>query len=339
MLRALGAVPVVLAVEDPAHGRDRWRLGDSEIRLAAARGPEPLAYAPGLRTLLAEARLDLLHLHGIWQYPSRAAGRWARDTGRPLVISPHGMLDRWITGRNAWKKHAARLLWERAAWHEASAFHALTQAEAEDIAREVPGARRVIVPNPAPPAGPERDRLPPPNLLYLGRIHPKKNLPALIAAWRSVRADLPEGASLTIAGWGDDTGIAMLEAAMAPPDPSIQFVGTAFGAQKAALFDVARFLVLPSVSEGLPMAILEAWASGTPTLQSAACNLPEGFEEGAALACGTDSAAIAHAIRAALSVKEADWHRMSAAARELAAGPFSRSSIAQKWEAVYAAQL
>lgn len=41
--------------------------------------------------------------------------------------------------------------------------------------------------------------------LYIGRIHEKKNLAALIAGRTAARPDLPEGASLTIAGWGDDS--------------------------------------------------------------------------------------------------------------------------------------
>ncbi|QYJ06690.1 glycosyltransferase [Qipengyuania flava] len=339
MLRALGAQPVVLAVTDAAHEQDRWRLGDADIRLAAARGPAQLAYAPDLPVVLSDAKLDLLHLLGVWQYPTHAAGRWADETGRPLIISPHGMFDPWITGRNAWKKQAARLLWERRAWHRAAAFHALTAAEAADIERESPGARVAVVPNAAPAASPPRDRTPPPHLLYLGRIHEKKNIAALIAAWRSLRGELPADATLTIAGWGDDEGIAMLEHAMERADPSIQFVGTAFGAQKAALFDVSRFLVLPSLSEGLPMAILEAWASGTPTIQSDACNLPEGFATGAAIRCGTDRDAIADAIRTAMSIDDAQWLTKSAAARELAASPFSQASIALHWEEIYGALL
>ena len=35
--------------------------------------------------------------------------------------------------------------------------------------------------------------------------------------------------------------------------------------------------ILPSFSEGLPMAVLEAWAYGLPVLMTDHCNLPEGF--------------------------------------------------------------
>jgi glycosyltransferase involved in cell wall biosynthesis len=336
ILRDLGAVPVVLAVEDEHHREDRWRLAPAEIVAVPGRGPEALAYAPTLAAALDGAQLDLLHLHGIWQYPSQAAGQWARASGRPLVVSPHGMLAEWIVTRNGWKKDLARLLWERRCWASARLLHALTEAERADIVREHPQARTAVIANAAPAPGAVADDPRPPHVLYLGRIHAKKNLPALIAGWRMAFPDLPIGAQLTIAGWGDDGGIAALEEVIAGRDPSIAFVGTAFGSQKAALFDISRFLVLPSLSEGLPMAVLEAWASGTPTLMSQACQIPQGFFAGAALDCGTDPDTIARALVDGLGKSESGWRAMSRAAQALAAGPFSPASVARQWEQVYA---
>ena len=214
MLRGLGAVPVMIGVHDAVGEEDRWRFGDAEVLLAEPRGPQALAYAPDLDALVAGAKLDLLHLHGIWQYPSHVAGRFASTTRKPLVISPHGMLDPWITSRNAWKKQAARVLWEREAWSSASAFHALTEAEARDIAAETGASLIDIVPNAAPALSGARADKRPPMALYLGRIHPKKNLTALVDAWLQVRDRLPADAVLTIAGWGDDEGIAALGSAM-----------------------------------------------------------------------------------------------------------------------------
>ena len=340
MLRDLGALPVVIGVRDAASEEDRWRFGDCKVLLAEPRGPAALAYAPALASLVEGARLDLLHLHGIWQYPSLVAGRFARQSGVPLLVSPHGMLDPWITARNAWKKHLARTAWERRTWHAARGFHALTEAEAGDIAAETGSRRIAIVPNAAPPASsaPVRDR--PPMVLYLGRIHEKKNLPALIAAWAQVRSELPADATLTIAGWGDDDGVAALEAAMPRgADLGIEFVGATFGSQKAALLDIARFVVLPSISEGLPMAVLEAWAAGVPVLMSQACHLPIGFEAGAAIDCGTTQASIADALRKAFALADAEWQAMAQAALGLAAGPYSRAQVGQDWEDAYAALL
>ena len=340
MIRGMGGQPVVLGLREADSDTDGWRLDGVETHLVDQTGLASLAYAPELASTLSDARLDLLHLHGIWQYPTHAAGTWAKRNKKPLVISPHGMLDPWITQRNAWKKHVARLGWERSVWNRASAFHALTVAEAADIRAEVSRANVATIPNPAPPLSTPDDYPRGQNALYLGRIHEKKNIAALIAAWIAARPKLSGEATLTIAGWGDDTGIAMLEQAMlGQTDGSVEFVGTAFGAQKAALFDVSRFLVLPSLSEGLPMAILEAWAAGVPTIQTEHCHLPEGFGHGAALQCGTDEVSIRDALVRALTMDEAAWSGMARAAQELAGGPFSSSTVSKAWVRLYGSLL
>lgn len=337
VLTTLGAQPVVLGLRDRHAESDIWRLGGHEHHLCDPWGPHAAAYAPALASALMSAELDLLHLNGIWQYPSHVADLWKRATARPLVISPHGMLDPWITSRNAWKKHLGRILWERKAWQNANAFHALTDAEARDIARETGGAEVATIPNSAPSLTPPGDATRPPMALYIGRIHEKKNLGALISAWQIARTALPKGSVLTIAGWGDDDGIDALEHAMRDvAGDGIEFVGTVFGSQKAALLDLARFVVLPSLSEGLPMAILEAWAAGVPTIMSEHCHLPDGFAAGAALGCGTSPEDIAATLIEGFALSEPEWRRMSDAATALAAGPYSSTTLASRWERFYA---
>ena len=61
------------------------------------------------------------------------------------------------------------------------------------------------------------------------------------------------------------------------------FYGPAFGGEKDQLLRRADAFVLPSLSEGLPMSVLEAWAYGLPVVMTPECNLPEGFASQAAL--------------------------------------------------------
>lgn len=61
------------------------------------------------------------------------------------------------------------------------------------------------------------------------------------------------------------------------------FLGPQFGAEKDACYRNCDAFILPSVSEGLPMAVLEAWAYGKPVLMTSQCNLPEGFAADAAI--------------------------------------------------------
>ncbi|MGP8232835.1 MAG: glycosyltransferase [Methylovirgula sp.] len=331
-----GITPIVFGAADEFTAEDKRRLGPIELVSVPGRRPAAFGYAPGLLPLIRAADLDVLHLHGIWQYVSLCGARWAEETKRPYVISPHGMLDPWITARGRWKKALARAGYERRSWRDASLFHALTEAEAVDIARETSAetSRIAVVPNyVAADTAPPAPRLP--LILYIGRIHPKKNLEALADAWSAARAS-EAGYRLAIAGWGEPGYVAALRAKLAAlADSGIAFLGPVYGTQKQKLLREARFMVLPSLSEGLPMAILEAWAAATPSLMSAACNLPEGFAQGAALETGIDAASIAATLRRALALPDADWQAMSAAARALAQSRFSPEAVATQWAAMY----
>lgn len=335
MLRDLGAAPHIFTLQDAYTEADRHRFGSTPVTSCAVFGPRQIGYAPRLVAALADADLDCLHLHGIWMYPSAAASRWAAKSGKPYFISPHGMLDPWITARGTLKKSLARWGYERRGWRRATAFHALTEREAGDIARESGRRDSHVVPNAGPPARNEApEPMPGPHLVYIGRIHAKKNLVALVDGWTSAKR--PDGATLTIAGWGDEAAIQHLRDAIDRSDGSAQFVGPAFGEAKQALMDQALFVILPSLSEGLPMAMLEAWAHGVPTIMTAECNLPVGFAAGAALECGAECAGIASAIEQALAMADDRWRSMSSAAIACARDRFSAQAVAAAWTKIYA---
>lgn len=337
MVRARGGEAPVFALRDAHSDDDAARFAGAPLRHLGVVGPAMVGLAPRLGKALLDAQLDCLHLHGIWMYPSRAASVWAARTGRPYLVSPHGMLDPWITGRGRAKKALARLCYERASWRAARAFHALTAREARDIARETGRDDTFVIPNAGPPARRGSDDARAPRFVYIGRIHPKKNLGVLIAAWRSLAAPVAAArATLTIAGWGEPAHVADLRASLARTAHAA-FVGECYGEAKAKLLREARFVVLPSLSEGLPMAMLEAWAAGTPTIMSAACNLPEGFAAGAAIECGTDAASIAGALTRALAIGDAEWRAMADAAHTLANGRFAATTVAGEWARRYRA--
>jgi len=333
LIRDQGGIPHVFALDDADARQDRERFEGCPVSLARVVGPRQIGYAPRLSAMLDAANLDCLHLHGIWMHPSLAGAIWASRSGRPYVISPHGMLDPWITARGRWKKALARLCYERESWRRANRFHALTDQEARDIANETGRSDAVIIPNAAPGTAPPDPAPRQPLIAYLGRIHAKKNLISLIQAWTGL--DRPADARLLIAGWGDDADVAELKTAIAAAGNSVAFLGPQFSAAKADLLSRARFMVLPSLSEGLPMAMLEAWAHATPTIMTRACNLDSGINAGAALECGFSAESIAAALDRGLGLDQAAWQTMSRAARQLAEGPFSGKTIAASWADIY----
>ncbi|MBS1240192.1 MAG: hypothetical protein H6R45_898, partial [Proteobacteria bacterium] len=119
-------------------------------------------------------------------------------------------------------------------------------------------------------------------------------------------------------------------------DRSVRFVGPVFGDQKAQLLADAHLVCLPSHSEGLPMTILEAWASGTPTLMTRHCHVDIGFARGAAIETGTAPAEIADALRKVLAASPEAWRAMARSAAMLAEEQFSPAAIKARWRAIYA---
>ncbi len=337
MLREAEATPVLFALDD---GEPIDREAEQfEMHRAPVHGPDALGFAPGLLGLMLEANCDLMHLHGLWHYPGRAGALWAEQTDKPYLISPHGMLDPWIMGRNRWKKTLAMLAFERRNWAAATAFHALTGREAAQIGTYALDKPRCIIANPAPPIADPRAVMPAPQLLYLGRLHQKKNIAALLDAWDLARGDLPDDARLTLAGSRDASTDGVMAELAAQKRDDITVMGPVYGTQKQALIAQARFLILPSLSEGLPVTVLESWAAGTPTLMSEHCQLPQGFACGAAQNCGTDAQTIAQAMVKAFAYNADAWLSASRAARGLAVGEFASATIAQEWHDVYDAML
>ncbi len=337
MIRQHGGEAIIFALDDAHFAEDAARLGETTARAFPIIGPRQIGYAPQMVQGLLDAELDLLHIHGIWMYPSRAGTLWARRTRRPYLISPHAMFSEWIMARGKAKKRLAWHGYERTSVRAAHLVHALTAREAADIARETGRSGCITIPNPGPVAMTGHRAIPGRNIVYIGRVHPIKNLHALVQGWQM--AQLPDDARLIMAGWGDPASVAELTQAVAAAGPQVSFIGPIYGEAKAELIAGARFIVLPSHSEGLPMAVLEGWAQGTPNIMTAACNLPAGFAEGASLECGAEPAQIAQTLTEALAKDDAAWRAMSQAALGLARGPFSREAVAAHWAGVYASAM
>ena len=98
---------------------------------------------PTLRRKISQA--DLVHVHAVWEEPQHLALKLGSALGKPVILSPHGMLDRWSLAQSRLKKQLY-LAWRlRRNLRRVTALHYTTDEERESVGRfGLPGEALVI---------------------------------------------------------------------------------------------------------------------------------------------------------------------------------------------------
>lgn len=339
-LAEAGADVSVYALQDQFSAADMAEWAPLRPNVLPVRMHGVFPYAPDLKKRLESAGHDVLHLHGIWQLQSRDVNRWRRKTGRPVMISPRGMLDPWALAHSGWKKKLVGAWFENRNLREADCLHALGASEAASMRAYGLSNPIAVIPNATdlPEIAPRSPRDGRKTLLFLGRIHPKKGLSELANAWAmatDARPELADKWRLAIAGWDDGGHVEPLANQIEELgiSGSAEILGPAFGAEKDKLLRDADVFILPSYSEGLPMSVLEAWAYRLPVLMTAECNLPEGFDRQAAIEITTRPAELARSLIS--NLLDGDLAPLGEAGRKLVEQRFSWPHVAAQHIEVY----
>jgi poly(glycerol-phosphate) alpha-glucosyltransferase len=243
------------------------------------------------------------------------------------------MLDEWAVQHSGWKKRLASLAWEDRNLKQATALHALCEAEAASITAYGLKNPVTVIPNGVlKPGAVKRNRMGAvKTLLFLGRLHEKKGLDRLIAAWNAVD---PAGWQLKIVGSGDDHYINSLRALAT--NSRIDFAGPAYDEQRDAAYLAADAFILPSLSEGFPMAVLEAFSFELPVIMTRECNFPEAFAAGAAVETKYDITTLSASIEWLTRQSEQQLQAMGRQGARLASEQYNWALIAGRFENLYA---
>jgi len=346
--QALGTQVVIFGTRDEFTDADLAAWRTVSLRVHPVLGPKSFGFSPKLVRTIQGSGVDVLHVHGLWMYPSVASLALSRRAMLPYVISPHGMLDAWALRNSRWKKRIAAWLYEGAHLRAAACLQALSESEAASV--RALGLRNPICVIPSgqelPPDLPtqrvsEGSDLAPGRkvLLFLGRLHSKKGVPNLLRAWASCQKTERDAINwtLVVAGW-DQHGHEQLLKQMVRElgiAGSVLFTGPLFNSDKDNAFRRAQAFVLPSYSEGLPVAVLEAWAYRLPVIMTTQCNLPEGFARGAAIKAEPETASLADALRILFAMNKSELEQMGARGRQLVEQRFSWPNVVKQMIGVY----
>ena len=135
------------------------------------------------------------------------------------------------------------------------------------------------------------------HILFVGTLEPRKNVPALLAAYRSIAERNPSAPRLVLAG--QVTPMAepwVAETQSAPLAGRVAVEGYVSNERRAELYAGARLVVLPSLDEGFGLPALEAMALGVPVVASKAGALPEVVGGAGMLVDPRDVAGLARAL-------------------------------------------
>jgi glycosyltransferase involved in cell wall biosynthesis len=236
---------------------------------------EAFKYSRGLarwvRTHVAE--FDVVHIHAVLSHAPLVAATACRRAGVPYVVRPLGTIAEWSLGQKTWRKQALIALSAGRMLRSAAAIHCTSDSERLDAERRFGLPQTVVIPLgiESPPATVTLSlndrRTLDPYVLFLARLHPKKNVEALIDAFADVSPAHP-GWRLVIAGDGDADYVRALEAQIRalPGRTRVQMTGWVDGDRKAELFTQASLFALPSRHENFGVAVVEALAAGVPVL-------------------------------------------------------------------------
>src|SRR4051794_19230404 len=260
----------------------RTPLGRHVLRTSWSRGPRPAVER-------LAGRLDVFHFSD-WMYPAQQRGLRATtihdlvplrfpDWVEPATLRLHGPK----------YEHAARTC------NRIFVNSRFTGGEVVELLG-VPEERvRVAYPGIDPRFSPEGDAadLGGPYVLGVGTLEPRKNVPALLAAFALLRRRHPE-VTLALAGlegWEERP----LEA------EGVRLLGFVSDDELARLYRGAAAFAYPSRFEGFGIPVVEALASGVPAVVSSHPSLDEASGDAALRVDSDDAEAFADALDQALA--------------------------------------
>ncbi len=229
-------------------------------------------------------KFDLIHAHFAYT-AGFAAVRSARQKKIPAIITVHGSDINYYTRRHLRNFIAAGYtIW---GLRHADAVHAVSQdLKTKVVALGIDSQRITVIPNGIQDElfFPRRDKatlrrqlqLPESStiFLYVGNFSRVKGLDILLNAFAQVQAKLANATLLMIGGGELETELKQ-RAQMTGFGKKIIWAGRKPHEEIPDWMNVADFLVLPSLSEGFGLVLLEALACGTPVIASAVGGIPE----------------------------------------------------------------
>jgi glycosyltransferase involved in cell wall biosynthesis len=252
---------------------DTWQTGKDGTAIYYC-SPGNLSWQ-NIRRQLAAVRPDFVYLNSMFSpkftiYPLLISRIYRHAYG--VVLSPRGMLRESAIQFKTFKKKVYLTILRTAGMHRAIRFHATDRKEAEDIHKyfgetagvtivaNFPGAAEGDLGVPVKKEGEL-------SMIFVGRIHPIKNLDLLLETLKQLRISC----RLTVVGSLEDRSYWEKCSRIMDELPSniiVNYIGEVANHELPAITARHHIFVLPTRGENFGHAIFEALAAGRPVLIS-----------------------------------------------------------------------
>jgi glycosyltransferase involved in cell wall biosynthesis len=268
--------------------------------------------------------------------PNVYPGQIIAGSHTALMVSPRGTLSAWSLSQRRALKHAFWLLAQARAVRVARCLHATAESEYEDIRRSGLKQPVCIIPNgidvqPLEPV----TKATPRQVLFLGRIHPKKGVDMLLHAWLQVEAAC-QGWELRIVG-PDDGGYlpSMQRLAVTLGLERVVFAGPLYGLAKQRAYAQATLFVLPTHSENFGLTVAESLSARTPVIVTTGAPWKDVQKHGAGWWIETGVKPLADTLLEAMRLPPGELMAMGARGRTWMQREYSWSEVARQFADVY----
>jgi glycosyltransferase involved in cell wall biosynthesis len=361
MLRALGDETdidaLLLAGEYDGLGLHPALPRDSSVRILPVLQPlggrlgYTVGYPAGFSRTMSElaASADLVHLHGLWLYPTIIGGRILRRLRRRYVLSLHGSLMTEAMARSRIKKALALALFERRTIEAASVVIATSQTELEQMRSLGFSVTGIVLPLAVDPAAvaffsgaragdtPSTDARHERTVLCVSRFHSRKRLVEVVRAFADVAQQFPEW-RLRILGPDYEEGYRAKVLAAARESGLAGRISVELASEGERLWTAYRnadLFLLASTFENFGLVVAEALAAGVPVIATRGTPWPQLAGEGCGWWIDSSLETLPATLKTAMSTSPADLREMGQRGVRLVERDFSLRALGRGLAAVY----
>ena len=277
---------------------------------------------------------DVVHLTGVYNFPTFPTIFWGRLLHKPLIWSPRGALQRWEGSSRIGIKGIWDFLWYHTADRVELTMHVTSEQESRETLARFPKLCMATIPNgvDVPDDLNRIERNEELRLLFIGRLDPKKGIEALLKACTLVDSAPPW--RLAIAGWGAPEYVSQLKEQIQALGLSgqVEMLGAVLSNEKKELFERSDVALVPSYTENFAIVVAEALAHGVPVIASKGTPWSRLEEMRCGLWVNNDPESFADAIRSISTMPLPDMGRRG---REWMQSEFSWRSVTNQMLALY----